>query len=221
MKCIRALFSVCLFFSCYVAVGVGESSRESSRHRHGQHPSRRGLALRPDVFFFPLENQSKARASRSRASLLNPNGYYTLRDRVVCQYSRTIARGGSMTPHPPTATNNRLWLAASSHTAVVVLYIRETMSVCRYLICKSQNVSPRLQEERTVHGSGSERRWRSRKPTYTRPFVWKDTLLLRSMPSQRHVESRRMWIVGTAFARNNIEQVGIYFLKSERRNIRR
>ena len=76
--------------------------RDTSRHPHRRHPSRRGLALRLNVFFFSLENQEhKARASRSHASLLN----------TVTIYG-TEWYASSRAPPPPRAIN-RLWFAWS------------------------------------------------------------------------------------------------------------
>ena len=99
MKCIRALFSVSLSYFL--------RSRNWSWCEFGERPvgtSTDGTPagevwLRLNICFFPLENQEqKARASRSRASLLNTIAI--LWDRVVCQYSSTIARREQDAPPP-------------------------------------------------------------------------------------------------------------------------
>ena len=55
--CSSAVPSVLVFFCEVAAVGVGESTRETSRDRQRRHPSRRGLAqterLRAGCRYYP------------------------------------------------------------------------------------------------------------------------------------------------------------------------
>ena len=122
-------------------------SRETSWHRHRRHPSRRGLA-RPEHLLFSLKNrEQKARASRSHASLSNTvTGQSGM---PVQQYDSTAGAGRPTPQQPP--------IGCGLPGPYGRYRIRESTSAD---ICKVQNVSPRLYEKHTAHGSGSERRWK-------------------------------------------------------------
>ena len=138
-----------------------------------------GGRLRLNVCCFSLENrQQKARASRSRASLLNT--VPVLRDRVVCQYnSGMIARREQNAP-PPLPPSIGCGLPGPYGGSA---YGKARLPVSVYIVSPlASKKSPRLTAP-VPSDDGS------RKPA--RPYVWKDTLILRSMLSQRHVESRR------------------------------
>ena len=64
-----AVLSLLVFFFVKSQLELVRVWRDTSRHRHRRHPSRRGLALTLNVFCSSPENrEQKARASRSRAS---------------------------------------------------------------------------------------------------------------------------------------------------------
>ena len=137
-----------LFF-CEMAVGVCASVERDQSAPSQTAPQQAEFGSQTERLFFSLGNQEqKARASRSRASLL-----YTVamvRDSVVCQYSSTIARQEQDAPSPTAI--NRLWFAWGPYGGKVYRKSRLSADICIYIAeCLPQP---------TAHGSGSERRWK-------------------------------------------------------------
>lgn len=97
----NAVLSLLVFF-CDVAVGVGASAERDQSAPALTAPHSR---LRLNVCFFPLKSQEKKafRASLSRASLLNPDGYY-----ITEQSGMPVQQYNSKA-----GATNRLWLAWS------------------------------------------------------------------------------------------------------------
>ena len=133
-----AVLSLLAFF-CEVAVGVGASVERDQSAPAQTTPRQAGVGS--ERLLFSLENpKQKARASRSRASLSDT--ITILQDRVVCQYSRTIARREQDAPPP---SNLQQVVVCLVHTAV--MYTGK--HVCRYLYIAECLPTPL----RKAHGS--------------------------------------------------------------------
>ena len=143
MECIRALCSqfACLFF-CEVAVSWSWCEyRERPVGIGTDGTSVGGVWLRPNVCFFSSENQKrKARASRSRASLQNTNGYYITGQSSmpdwVQQYDSTVGAERPTPQQPPIISCGLPGPYGGS------AYIRESTSVCRYIYVYCEGLSP-------------------------------------------------------------------------------
>ena len=135
-------------------------------------PQQAGFGSQTERLFFSLGNQEqKARASRSRASLLNT--VTILWDRVICQYIQqydSTSRARRPTPRQPSIGCG----LPGPYGGNVYGKARLPISVYRRMSPLASKKSPRL----TSPVPSDDGSW---KPA--RPYVRKDTLLIRSMLS--------------------------------------